>query len=446
MTDPSSFAKSRENEPSRPDARNSGPDLPLVEQVRHENRFLFETVSRLFEFQRDIQAARGKAGAPAVVSVVEGHLESTLGVRLLVLLEGPRADALAEVYRWAARTGGEDKDDTEEPGFSTEELRAAVAKNVPLINPSPVDIAGRDHQVSSTTILFPLANEDSGVRVAMLHLRDAPVEVEGFKLELLRFLLGELTATRLEIASARPGADEELDPILRLDTLRSETFLGLIHDMKTPLTGILSGCELLLVDPAGLSQDQRETLDIIHVSAGRLQSLAGDLLELGSMQSSVADDAMEMQNLVELLESSTEALALQTEKHHIHFESEEESLVLLCQPNRLVRLVENLIGNAVKYSPEGGNVWVRLKREEGTARLSVKDEGIGIAPDEIASIWDRYHRSDNPGDIEGTGLGLSIIKMVVDRHRGRVTVESARGRGTTFTVYLPIVTAGQPVL
>ena len=83
-----------------------------------------------------------------------------------------------------------------------------MAKGVAhTINPSPADVAGRNHQMSSSTILLPLANEDSGVRVAMLHLRDAPVEVEGFKLELLRFLLGELTATRLEIASARPGAD-----------------------------------------------------------------------------------------------------------------------------------------------------------------------------------------------------------------------------------------------
>jgi two-component system phosphate regulon sensor histidine kinase PhoR len=238
----------------------------------------------------------------------------------------------------------------------------------------------------------------------------------------------------------------EVEHLKQYEALKSDFLLGLIHDMKTPLTGIVSGCEIMMEEP-GLDDEQIDTLKIIHASAGCLQELATDSLEISALESAATDDPMEPTDLEATLAPVLDVLRLTAVRHEILFEAPKEPLVLYCQPRRIARVLQNLVSNAIKYSPSGGTIHVRLDRTETSVRLSVSDEGIGIKQSELPSIWKRFHRSSAEGikQIEGTGLGLSIIKMIVDKHHGRVQVESEPGRGSTFAILLPILTAPQTV-
>lgn len=238
----------------------------------------------------------------------------------------------------------------------------------------------------------------------------------------------------------------EVEHLKQYEALKSDFLLGLIHDMKTPLTGIVSGCEIMMEEP-GLDHDQIDTLKIIHASAGRLQELATDSLEMSALESAATDDPMEPTNLGATLSAVLDELRPTASRHDILFQAPEEPLVLYCQPRRIARVLQNLVTNAVKYSPSGGSIQVRVERCDNSARISVSDEGIGIKKNELPSIWERFHRSSSGGvkHIEGTGLGLSIIKMIVDKHRGQVHVDSEPGKGSTFAISLPILSAPQTV-
>lgn len=239
----------------------------------------------------------------------------------------------------------------------------------------------------------------------------------------------------------------EVEHLKKYEALKSEFLVGLIHDMKTPLTGIMSGCEILLENTPNLGAEETDTIQIIHAIADRLQEQASDSLELSALESASTDDPMEPADMGAVLSSTLDELRLTSSQHEIHFDSPHESLILYCQPRRISRVLQNLIGNAVKYSPEGGKIEVSLSRDENCARVAVTDEGIGIHNKQLPSIWKRFHRipGQEVSEIEGTGLGLSIIKMIVDKHHGRVTVESDPGKGSTFAVYLPLLKKPQKV-
>jgi PAS domain S-box-containing protein len=239
------------------------------------------------------------------------------------------------------------------------------------------------------------------------------------------------------------GLDQEVRNLRQVDALKSEVFVGLLHDMKTPLTGIISGCDLLLAAAGGADTEQAELLKIIQASAERLQNLAGDIIEIASLQANDVDERMELSDLVPLVQSSVEPFILQTKRHRVDVECLEPSLPIYCQASRIQRVIENLLSNAIKYSPRGGDIRVRVRRQGPMAEISIEDHGLGIPADEIPRIWERFHRTRDArsSPIQGSGLGLSIIKMIVDQHRGRVQVESEHGKGSKFTVQLPTLAA-----
>ncbi|MGH8968192.1 MAG: sensor histidine kinase, partial [Actinomycetes bacterium] len=143
-----------------------------------------------------------------------------------------------------------------------------------------------------------------------------------------------------------------------------------------------------------------------------------------------------------VVEGAREALApaVAGRQLKVRIEVPDEPVVLDGDISQLERAVINLLGNAVKFTPDGGAVTVRLVQEHGTVRLEFKDTGIGIPEDERQHLFSRFFRSSNAkeGQIQGTGLGLYIVGSIISAHRGSVEVESEQGRGTTFTVLLPL--------
>jgi len=115
----------------------------------------------------------------------------------------------------------------------------------------------------------------------------------------------------------------------------------------------------------------------------------------------------------------------------------QKELCLYADPNRLRQVLSNLIDNAVKYTPSGGNVDIDAFQKEQQVGITIKDSGIGILPEELPQIWDRLYRGDKSRSQRGMGLGLSLVKAIVQAHRGQVEVSSTADRGSSFTVYIP---------
>ena len=133
-----------------------------------------------------------------------------------------------------------------------------------------------------------------------------------------------------------------------------------------------------------------------------------------------------------------------SDQHSIRAETSTERLIGAWDAARLERVVQNLLGNAIKYSPEGGEVVVTIARQEDAAGaravLAVRDQGVGIPPTDRPHVFDRFHRAENVvGRIAGTGIGLASARQIVEQHGGTISVQSALGRGSTFTVRLPLV-------
>jgi signal transduction histidine kinase len=133
---------------------------------------------------------------------------------------------------------------------------------------------------------------------------------------------------------------------------------------------------------------------------------------------------------------------VQSEKHQIVQEIAAGLPPLMLDRDKIKEVFINLLSNAIKYSPKGGRVWLRMRREENNLRLEVQDEGMGIAAEHQAKLFQPFFRVDNSltYEVSGTGLGLAIVKAIVDQHGGRVWVTSETGKGSLFTVLLPIRT------
>lgn len=226
---------------------------------------------------------------------------------------------------------------------------------------------------------------------------------------------------------------------------RQDEFIGLVtHELRTPLTSIIGYLELLELDDHGLGDEQRRYLASVQRNADRLRALVDELLAsaqlvVGAPMSVAALDVVEVVRTV---------LATQTPMARaagVTLEVVGDAVVPLeSDEQRLSQVVENLVSNAVKYSLSGGQVTVDVRagrRADGvrTARVTVTDDGTGIAPDELARITERFYRTRDTRRrrVRGVGLGLSLVQAIVDEHDGTLVIDSEPGKGTRVEVVLP---------
>ncbi|CAB4695025.1 MAG: hypothetical protein F2663_04785 [Actinobacteria bacterium] len=227
--------------------------------------------------------------------------------------------------------------------------------------------------------------------------------------------------------------------LLELDRLKDEFVAGVSHELRTPLTSIAGYAELMLEtenDP-GI----RNHLEIIERNAERLLRLVSDLLFAARLQTGQLDLDVTDVDLRELVRQAVESAQMQAEAADVTLDIDvlREPLHVEGAPDRLTQLLDNLVSNALKFTPAGGRVSISLRRGEGAAVLEVSDTGIGIPADELTNLFQRFYRSRIALDrqIQGTGLGLYLSKAIVDAHRGRIDVRSTEGKGTTFVVEIP---------
>ncbi len=234
-----------------------------------------------------------------------------------------------------------------------------------------------------------------------------------------------------------------------LSTLRREFLSTVSHELRTPLTSVKGSLQLVLGKASALSAIERELLAISLKNTDRLIRLINDILdisrlELGKMDLTFASVAPE--SLIEEAIAGLRAYAAGRDIA-IGCELELDLPPLAGDRDRLIQVLTNLVSNAVKFSPTGGRVLVRATCAAGDLRIAVRDWGIGIRACDHGRLFQRFQRL-HPGRSEepGTGLGLAISKAIVDRHGGRITVESEEDLGSTFTVVLPLVAPGTAVL
>ena len=239
-----------------------------------------------------------------------------------------------------------------------------------------------------------------------------------------------------ESLSAQQRANADLE---KLDRTKTE-FLSIVsHEFRTALTGIQGFSEL--IRDGGLEQDElRAYGGYIFNDADRVNRLIGDMLDLDRMESGRMSIRMADVDINEVLSDTVARAATASSMVEFKPDLDPRLPIVTGDRDRLVQVVSNLVNNAVKYSPEGGTVTISSRAEGGYALITVADTGLGIPPDEIAYVFERFRRvrSGAAQSIAGTGLGLTIVKQIVEMHGGKIWVESAVGHGSAFHFTIPL--------
>lgn len=283
----------------------------------------------------------------------------------------------------------------------------------------------------------PITAGDERLGVLVVYAPREPVFANS-DLELIQLLADQsaiiLESRRLIDQAAHVRAREEA-------TRLKEDFLSsAAHDLKTPLTGMIAQAQLL---QRRAQRNPQEPMDqvglerLIH-QGQRLKTLVLELLDASRFE---AGGVIVERKPLDLAACIREVCARDRPPGHCLRVDAPEPLVGAFDRARIAQLVDNLVENAVKYSPEGGEIVVRAWRQGDAARLSVRDNGIGIPPIDLASLFDRFHRGSNVDDrrFAGLGLGLYFCRQIAEQHGGRIWAESALAQGSTFHVELPLL-------
>ena len=215
---------------------------------------------------------------------------------------------------------------------------------------------------------------------------------------------------------------------------RKEFTANVTHELKTPLQSIIGSAELLetgLVKP----EDTDRFVGNIRKEASRLISLINDIIRLSQLDEN-HDPVTETVELTEVAKEALEVLTASASKRNVELSIEGESCTIFGVRRYIYEIIYNLCDNAIRYNVDGGKVTVAINKDNGRAVISVKDTGIGIAPEHQSRIFERFYRVDKSHSKEtgGTGLGLSIVKHAVQYHSGKVTLDSEVGKGTVVTI------------
>lgn len=229
----------------------------------------------------------------------------------------------------------------------------------------------------------------------------------------------------------------------RLENIRREFVANVSHEIKTPITAIKGFVETLIDGAAQNPEDSVRFLNIIETHVNRLEAILDDLLSLSRVEQGAEKQDLELvdSRLQEIITTAIEICGDRAEAGKIGIEvSCPEQIWAEVNPPLLEQAVVNLLDNAIKYSPEGSVIRVHVSKDDSEIRIAVQDQGCGIAKKHVPRVFERFYRMDKvrSRQLGGTGLGLAIVKHIAEVHAGRVSVESTPGKGSTFTIHLPI--------
>ena len=251
-----------------------------------------------------------------------------------------------------------------------------------------------------------------------------------------------LVQDRNELRLVKDKLTEANEELVRLNRLKSLFLSMSAHDLRTPLTAI-SGYASLMLDilPQETSPRVQDYLKIVMHQAGRLNGLISDFLDLDQIEEGQLKLEPEPLDLREIVEEVTQVMQINANSRETDLNTSlpKTPLSLWADRDKLYRVVYNLIGNAIKYTPRQGRVEVKAKQDGDQIVLHVVDNGRGLTDEQLTNLFQIYYRTEDAkkSKTQGTGLGLYIVKMLVEAHQGQITVTSQPGHGSTFSVTLP---------
>jgi len=229
--------------------------------------------------------------------------------------------------------------------------------------------------------------------------------------------------------------------LVELNNLKNK-FLGIAaHDLRNPLTSIRGFCEILLEDTENLTEDTVEMITIIHQASDSMLSLVNDLLDVSVIESGRLELQKAEGSITAVVQERVKMNEVVASRKNIRLNScIREIPDVFFDRNRIAQVIDNLLVNAIKFSPEDTTITITCEILDKYIGFSVSDQGPGISKDDQLKLFGEFQRlSAQPtGGEKSTGLGLAIVKKVVDAHNGEINVESEIGKGTTFTVMLPM--------
>lgn len=299
-----------------------------------------------------------------------------------------------------------------------------------------------EHPESVAKLAVPLSLRDSALGV--VELESASLEALGEAPERLVAALTRHAALAIDRQRLKEDT-REIANLKKLDRLKTELLGTVSHELRTPLAAIKGYATTLLEHRRMGAELRREFLGVIDSESDRLQELINNLLDMSRLEAGVLKVEAAPVQLGRAMRSVVERAQHLTTDHQLRLDWPDDPWVLADLP-RVLQVVTNLLNNAIKYSPDGGQVELTSRVRGGALRISIADQGVGIPPRELDKIFDRFHRVD--GDlarrVSGTGLGLAICRGLVEAHGGKIWAESEPGVGSAFTFTLPICESGEP--
>ena len=373
----------------------------------------------------------------------------------LVVLGGGMTMLLATdaVYGWMLLHGGYDTGGVLDLGWGAFYASIGIA----ALHPSARDVrtaaSPREHGTGLTARRIALLGSASLIAPAIMLTRGVPAAAS---LDIK--VLAAASATMFILVLVRmAGVMRSREAAVRREAERSaelaaaersakakDTFVSQVsHELRTPLTSILGYLSLLQEEGPDepTAAEKAAYLTIVVRNTDRLTRLVDDLLLLARMDDGKFALEQGSFDLSETAAQAVEAARPTALRHGVALRlSAPDTLRLRGDSSRIAQVIDNLLSNAIKFTPEDGRVAVEITRENGTAALAVTDTGVGIRPDEVEHLFERFYRTETAtaGAIQGTGLGLSIAKAIVEAHGGSIAVASRPGHGTSMTVELPV--------
>jgi len=232
------------------------------------------------------------------------------------------------------------------------------------------------------------------------------------------------------------------EKLKKIDKLKSEFVSAVSHELRTPLTSIKGYASILMAGKLGsVPEPVRQRLEKINKHSDALTQLVNDLLDTARIESGKVKMQLEEINLAGAIDWVVDIITPQIKEKQIELITQIPKNITPCLADsiQLGRVLTNLLGNALKFTPEKGKISIKVKDVKNFIQIDVQDSGIGIAEKDLANIFEEFYRVDNEVNqqVKGTGLGLPLVKRIVQAHKGKIWVNSALGKGTTFSFTLP---------
>jgi two-component system, NtrC family, sensor histidine kinase GlrK len=245
-----------------------------------------------------------------------------------------------------------------------------------------------------------------------------------------------------EITQLAVAFNSMCEKLNKLDRMKTDFYASMSHELRTPLTSIKEGTGLLLDGVGGqTTEKQRKLLSILAEESNRLIGLVNSLLDLSKMEAGMMAYNFEKTNLAPLIKKAVGEITPLMEAKEIKLDTEipDELPAVKLDPERILQVLRNLIGNAVKFTPKSGWVKIAARSVNGTIEVAVRDTGPGIAPESLATIFNKFRQGSSNGTASGngTGLGLAIAKHIVTFHGGKIWAENHPEQGSSFIFVLP---------